>query len=178
MKKLTRVLEFIIDYKVANNGNSPTYRAIRDAVGYKSICAIGPALEKLKRLGLIKYHQNKASHIEVVGGKWIPPFLAETLAQTLGKQLHIDLPLKRALKPYWEVHLWHETEQHWTAIRLDDKVTEICTEDNAIRHLATAELHHQGDRLRLVKYTPELIFDGRGSTTEQSGAAPKVARSR
>lgn len=69
------MLAFIIRYKRAHDGNSPTYREIMRAVGINSTSVVAYHLDHLEAAGLIERPQEVGNSrvIEVVGGQWIHP---------------------------------------------------------------------------------------------------------
>ena len=66
-----RVLRFIIRYKMAHDGNSPSIREMGDACGVSSTSVVAYNLEKLERAGKIEIDGSRG--IQVVGGRWVPP---------------------------------------------------------------------------------------------------------
>lgn len=69
------ILSFIIQYKVKNDGNSPTLQEIANGLGYKSKSPVLNKLQQLERAGQIERQPNR-SYIIVVGGYWQPPVQA------------------------------------------------------------------------------------------------------
>ena len=70
-----RVYEFIVAYKQAHDGNSPTIREIGAACGISSTSVVVYWLQRLQRDGLIHRPEPQignryASKIELVGGQW------------------------------------------------------------------------------------------------------------
>ncbi len=74
-KTLTRgrIMKFIIAYKIANDGNSPTSRQIADATGCASTSVVHFHLRALEHQNKIKVIRHSSRQIEVIGGRWIPP---------------------------------------------------------------------------------------------------------
>ncbi len=66
------VFRAIIDYKQANDGNSPSPKMLAEILGYSSKNALIRRLKQLEKEGLIR-RVPRSSHIHVVGGLWIPP---------------------------------------------------------------------------------------------------------
>ena len=64
------ILEFIRDYKRANDGNSPSYREIATALG-KNAADIHRRVLVLERRGVIRISQ--AGRLCLVGGEYLPP---------------------------------------------------------------------------------------------------------
>lgn len=66
-----RIMSFILAYKTAHDGNSPTNREIADATDLTSTSVVAYHLYKLQEFGkiLLPGH-GKTRHIEVVGGQW------------------------------------------------------------------------------------------------------------
>jgi len=67
-----KILAFIIEYKRAHDGCSPTCRVIADSIdGTKSKSTVSYNLQKLSDLGLIRLPEPKGKcGIQVVGGRW------------------------------------------------------------------------------------------------------------
>lgn len=64
------VFDFIVRYKTANDGLSPTYREIKTACGVSSESVVASILRRLEeRDGLIELVPGRAG-IKVVGGVW------------------------------------------------------------------------------------------------------------
>jgi SOS-response transcriptional repressor LexA len=76
-----RLLAFIIAYKRAHDGNSPTYREMMAATGLSTTSSVAYHLEKLEAEGVIERPQQVGNTrvIEVVGGRWSPPEELEAL---------------------------------------------------------------------------------------------------
>ena len=68
-----QLYEYLCDYKRTHNGNSPTFRQIGAAIGVDSTSLITYYLDRLEQVGKIRRPERKASGIEVIGGRWIPP---------------------------------------------------------------------------------------------------------
>lgn len=68
------VLEIIIDYKVENDGNSPSLREIVNRAGFSStsVATMSAVLGRLKESGFIRLRPGTKA-IVVNGGKWTPP---------------------------------------------------------------------------------------------------------
>ena len=64
------VFDFVIAYKRAHDGNSPTIREICDSCGISSTSIGNYALTALQRRGLIRFAGKHSRSIEVVGGAW------------------------------------------------------------------------------------------------------------
>lgn len=67
-----QILQFIIGYKRAHDGNSPTLREIMQANNISSSSAMQNILIQLERQGVIIYNNNLGENrsIQVVGGQW------------------------------------------------------------------------------------------------------------
>lgn len=65
-----RIFEFIVDYKRAHDGNSPTSREIVEGAGISSTSVVHYHLGALEREGKIRLGDSKSRRIEVVGGEW------------------------------------------------------------------------------------------------------------
>lgn len=65
-----KALEFIIRYKVENDGNSPNMREIGEAIGVKSTSLIDYYLRRLEEAGCIRERQLwRSRQIQLVGGE-------------------------------------------------------------------------------------------------------------
>jgi len=74
MQSLTlQIYDFIVSYKIAHNGNSPSIRDIGAAVYINSTSQVRYRLDLLVDAGLIRYLPDIARSIEIVGGRWIRP---------------------------------------------------------------------------------------------------------
>jgi len=67
------IMRYIICYKAAHDGNSPTIREICDECGVSSTSVAAYNLEKLERAGKIVLAGGGARGIQVVGGRWVAP---------------------------------------------------------------------------------------------------------
>ncbi len=67
------VYDFIVAYKRAHDGNSPSIRDIMRGCGYATTSAVGFHLNALERAGLIRMRRFTGRTIEIVGGAWQPP---------------------------------------------------------------------------------------------------------
>ena len=70
-----KVYDYLIAFKIANQGNSPTIREIGDACGVSSTSVVRYYLDGLVKAGLIE--RNKKGHrnlcISIPGARWLPP---------------------------------------------------------------------------------------------------------
>jgi SOS-response transcriptional repressor LexA len=64
------VLAFIVAYKSAHDGNSPSVREIGEAVGISSSSVVTHILGNLERAGAITRTGEAARAIVVTGGQW------------------------------------------------------------------------------------------------------------
>ncbi len=72
--KPKHVYAFIIAYKSAHDGNSPTFRQIGDACGITSTSVVTFYLVFLEEQGLVKVERSwQTRSITVVGASWTPP---------------------------------------------------------------------------------------------------------
>jgi SOS-response transcriptional repressor LexA len=72
--RLADLLDFIIDFKEAHGGNSPSLREIIDGlVWWSSTSSASEALRWLRALGYIELHEGKSRMIEVIGAQWTAP---------------------------------------------------------------------------------------------------------
>lgn len=68
-----KVYAFIVAYKAAHDGNSPTIQEIARGANLSKSGSVIFHLKKLESLGLIKCSNSISRGIQVVGGKWIAP---------------------------------------------------------------------------------------------------------
>ncbi len=66
-KKREEIIGFIVQHKVAHDGNSPSIREIGDACGISSTSAVNYYLAQLVKLKKIR-KSHKPRSIEIVGG--------------------------------------------------------------------------------------------------------------
>lgn len=65
------LLNFIIKYKTAHDGNSPSVREMAKAMDYNTTSAVGYHLDKLEAEGKIRRRfRMQTRSIEVAGGVW------------------------------------------------------------------------------------------------------------
>lgn len=69
MSKDNEVLKFVIRYKVAHQGNSPSYEEISEACGVKSRSHVAKILDKLQESGALEH--NGVKNISIPNSKWI-----------------------------------------------------------------------------------------------------------
>lgn len=71
------VYEFVVAYKRAHDGNSPTVRQIAAGIDRSYHSAVPAWLSDLERVGLVQLKRGGKSHritaICVTGGRWLPP---------------------------------------------------------------------------------------------------------
>ncbi len=68
------VYAFIIAYKTAHDGNSPTFRQIGDACGITSTSVVNFYLVFLEEQGLVKVERSwQTRSITIIGASWRPP---------------------------------------------------------------------------------------------------------
>lgn len=77
--KSNEILKFIVAFKKAHDGNSPTYREIMAGCELASTSLVAYYLEDLEARGLIQRPDRRGNVrvIEVVGGEWIGPKVNE-----------------------------------------------------------------------------------------------------
>lgn len=68
-----RIYDFIVQYKQAHDGCSPTIREIMQACDYKTTSAVYYILKRLTVEGLIELDPRNSRSIRIVGGQWHPP---------------------------------------------------------------------------------------------------------
>ena len=66
-----RVYQYIIAYKTANDGASPTFREIGAHIGVKSTSMVTFYLGKLQKAGLIQLTNYRTGHIRLMGGRYV-----------------------------------------------------------------------------------------------------------
>lgn len=72
--KLDRLHRFILEFKIAHDGNSPSMRDIVDAELATSTSVARDMLRRLEKAGRIQLGgANTARMIVVPGGEWVPP---------------------------------------------------------------------------------------------------------
>ena len=64
------IFDFIVAYKEANDGNSPTIRTLQDRFEISSTSVVAYILKKLEKAGRITLNNNTGQLINVVGGRW------------------------------------------------------------------------------------------------------------
>ena len=68
--KALKALDFIIQYKMENDGNSPTMREIAAGIGVQSVSYVDYLLKDLAAYGKIERVKRRNGSIRVTGGKW------------------------------------------------------------------------------------------------------------
>lgn len=68
-----RIYQFVLEYKAAHDGNSPTVREIASGCGLKSLSSVFGHLHNLCKLGQIQIDDTGSRNIKVVGGRWVGP---------------------------------------------------------------------------------------------------------
>ena len=68
-----KILQAVIVYKTAHDGNSPDYRELMAAVGITSTQVMRSALRRMYRAGLIKKYPPGRRAIETTRGSWTHP---------------------------------------------------------------------------------------------------------
>ena len=67
------IFDFIIVYKVKNDGVAPTVREIMSATGIKSTSSVNYHLLVLEHQEKISVEASQPRGIRVIGGHWVPP---------------------------------------------------------------------------------------------------------
>ena len=67
-----QIYNFIVRFKIAHNGNSPTIRQIGDEIGVVSTSQVSHYLNQMVRLGKIE-RDGKFRMISIPGGQWFAP---------------------------------------------------------------------------------------------------------
>jgi SOS-response transcriptional repressor LexA len=70
--KYNQIYDYIVAFKKAHDGNSPTIREIGDAVGVSSTSQANHYLDVMVKLGMIT-RDGKFRMIGIPGGVWSPP---------------------------------------------------------------------------------------------------------
>jgi hypothetical protein len=70
--RVEHVYAYIVDYKQAHDGNSPSYRMIMRACAVSSTSQVGAMIDYLRQMNRIRIVGDQRS-IAVVGGEWMPP---------------------------------------------------------------------------------------------------------
>lgn len=65
------LLQFIIGYKTANDGNSPTIAQMLKKLGYSSTSVVASDLDALEEDQKISRQYGDARNIIVTGGQWV-----------------------------------------------------------------------------------------------------------
>lgn len=82
----------IIRHKADNDGNSPAFRDIAAALGWKSVGSVSQLLDVLQGKGYIRFStKNKKAAITVVGGRWISPDLTDIGIRKYGPSLDPEI---------------------------------------------------------------------------------------
>jgi hypothetical protein len=69
---LDSVLAYLIQYKLANDGNSPTIREICDSCDIPSTSVGLNVLHRMQKAGLITLDERNVNRkIQIVGGRWV-----------------------------------------------------------------------------------------------------------
>jgi hypothetical protein len=63
------ILEFMRDYKIANDGLNPTYEEMAQALGV-TVPSVYNACLRLVGHGALRFNRNRKL---ILGGRWIPP---------------------------------------------------------------------------------------------------------
>jgi len=71
MKTRKKIFEFIVNYKCAHDGQSPTVREIADGLNIPSTSVVHFHLRKLEELGTIEITAGQSRGIRVPGGRWV-----------------------------------------------------------------------------------------------------------
>ena len=64
------LFDFIVQHKIANDGQSPTIREMRDETDITSTSVVNYYLDTLVDHGLIRRVDKESRGIQVIGGKW------------------------------------------------------------------------------------------------------------
>ena len=65
------VVEFVIQYKMEHNGNSPAYDQIMEACDISTKSHVKYILDRLQEDGKIELEPGNARSISVYGGEWV-----------------------------------------------------------------------------------------------------------
>ena len=68
------IYQFIVEYKKAHDGNSPSIREIVRGLDLSSPSIAAYHLTRLVQLNMIRLREDGSSRtIEITGGRWLPP---------------------------------------------------------------------------------------------------------
>lgn len=65
-----KIMEFLVSYKIAHDGNSPNCREIMEACGLSSTSVVNYHLDILEQSGSILRTRGMSRHIMIQGGRW------------------------------------------------------------------------------------------------------------
>jgi len=65
------ILSYLVEYKRAHDGNSPSIRQITEGCNLSSTSVVAFHLRKLERDGKIRLTDHAFRNIEITGGQWI-----------------------------------------------------------------------------------------------------------
>lgn len=83
-----QIFNFIVKFKRAHDGNSPSLRQIADTFGH-STSTVNYHLRLLETFGLLQLGGDGQSRmISVVGGTWVAPILPKLMEADAGKLLN------------------------------------------------------------------------------------------
>lgn len=88
-----QVYRFVCHYAAAHDGQFPTYREIADALGLRTISAIGDYLHDLSRAGLLEHRRtpNGTRFYRITGQRvWLPDCAKDAAAQWAAKEKQHD----------------------------------------------------------------------------------------
>lgn len=82
-----KVLQFIYDHMVANDGNPPTTREIKSALKISSTSVVKSYLDHLEERGAIEIVPGKSRTIRIPGGRYIAPPMPDWARVYTGRPL-------------------------------------------------------------------------------------------
>lgn len=66
--------QFIVQYKLENDGNTPSLRDIADAIGVASSSTAWRIVQDLEKAGLVeRVGKGNGQFVKIVGARWLPP---------------------------------------------------------------------------------------------------------
>ena len=71
--KALKAFDFIVRYKTENDGNSPSFREIADAIEVKAVSHVHYLVQNLAEHGMIELVKGRKGCIRINGGQYLPP---------------------------------------------------------------------------------------------------------
>jgi SOS-response transcriptional repressor LexA len=95
--KYAEIYDFIVGFKQAYNGNSPTFRQIGDAVGISSSSVVNTYLDRMVTRGMIE-REGRFRMISIPGSRWLPPIHLKVNAESEQGQKQEAKHMRKLLK--------------------------------------------------------------------------------